>query len=216
MNDDWRIQVDFVEKGHVNAFLEWLHAEELEHDLKRSSHEQVIVSRDDTHVFLYAADRAKAEQAQKLIERLADQHGWRVRSDFRRWHPTEEEWEPADTPLPEDQTSEAAEREKLMARERRQTQEREYPEFEVLVEFSARQEAQLLAERLREEGMICDRRWKYVAIGATDEDSAQRLAVRIRAEAPTGKVLVAGSPQAVFAELPRSVRIADELTGQVY
>jgi hypothetical protein len=217
MNDDWRVQVDFVDERHVEALFERLRAEELEHDLKKSFHNRVIVSRDGARVFLYAGDRAMAEQGRSLIERLGQQHGWELESDLRRWHPSEEEWEPAGAPLPQDRASQAAERAELMARERRQTEEREYPEFEVLVELSSRQEAQDLAERLRNEGLPCDRRWKYVAVGATDEDSAQRLADRIRPEAPTGsKVLAVGSPQAAFADLPRSVRIADELTGQVY
>ncbi|MGN6816236.1 MAG: hypothetical protein ACTHK3_09145 [Solirubrobacterales bacterium] len=72
MNDDWRLQIDFREEGHADALLERLHADELEHDLKKSFHDQVIVSRDDSRIFLYAGDGAQAEQARALIGDLAN------------------------------------------------------------------------------------------------------------------------------------------------
>ena len=217
MNDDWRLQIDFREKRHADALLERFRAGELKHDLKKSFPGHAIVTRDDTRVFLYAGDREQAEQARALIEKLAQQNGWELESDLSRWHPVAEEWEAVDVPLPADQASVAAERAELMARERQQTKVSGAGEFEVLIELPSRREAHELAERLVSEGLPCVRRWKYVAVGTTDEDSAKRLAERIRTEAPAdGKVIVAGTPQAVFADLPRSVQIADELTGQVY
>ncbi|MGN6586302.1 MAG: hypothetical protein ACTHKT_02365 [Solirubrobacterales bacterium] len=217
MNDDWRLQIDFREEGHADALLERFQAGELQHDLKNSFHDRAIVTRDGARVFVYAGDRGQAEQARTLIANLAQQHDWTLESDLSRWHPVAEEWEPVGAPLPRDLASKAAERAELMARERQQTEERGSPEFEVLIELPSHREAHELAERLVKEGLPCARRWKYVAVGTTDEDSAKRLAERIRTEAPTeSKVSVAGTPQAVFADLPRSVRIADVLTGQVY
>ena len=53
MNDDWRIQVDFVEQGLADAVHDRLGAEELEDDLGRAFHDRVIVSRNGTTIFLY-------------------------------------------------------------------------------------------------------------------------------------------------------------------
>ncbi|MGN6816235.1 MAG: hypothetical protein ACTHK3_09140 [Solirubrobacterales bacterium] len=139
-----------------------------------------------------------------------------MESDLRRWHPIAEEWESPDRPLPRDDAAKRAEREALMARERREADERGYPEFEVVVELPSHREAHELAERLEGEGVRCVRRWKYIVIGATDEDSAKRLAGQIRGEAPAGsKVIAQGTSQAAFADLPRIVRTVDGIFGQM-
>ena len=214
MNDDWRVQVDFVEDGVAEAFHDHLEAVELEHDLKKSFHDLVIVSRDGTRVYLYAGDKEQAQAAQELIQRLAQEQGWEMEVDFRRWHSAEEEWRPADEAVPAAGEGSAAEHRKLMEHERAQAEERGYPEFEAFVELPTRQEARELAERLSKEGFQCVCRWKYVAIGATDEDSAKALAERIRSEAPAGsRVSAQGTPQAAFYDLPRIVRKIDEAFG---
>jgi len=216
MNDDWRVQIDFQEQGHAEALPGHIEAVEVEHDLKRTYEDRVIVSRVDSRVFLYAGDREQAEQARALIEQLAQEHGWQVESELRHWHPIAEEWESPDEPLPEDQVAKKAEREELMARERQETEEHGYPEFEALAELPSHKDATQLAERLEAEGLRCVRRWKYVVVGATDEDSARRLADRIRSEAPAGsKVVAQGTPQAAFTDLPRIVRFVDRLFGQM-
>jgi hypothetical protein len=47
------------------------------------------------------------------------------------------------------------------------------------------------------------RRWKYLLIGATDEDTANALAERLRSEAgPDAKVTAEGSGQAAYDERP--------------
>jgi hypothetical protein len=214
MNDDWRIEVEFVEEGSARALDDHLEAAELKHDLRKSFHDLVIVTRDGARVYLYAGDRAQAEAAQALIERLAQEQDWRIATDVKRWHSTEEEWRPVDEALPEAAGGKAAEHRKLIEHERAQTEERGYPEFEAFAELPSPAEARELAERLSQEGFQCVRRWKYVAIGATDEDSAKALAERIRAEAPTGsRVTAQGTPQAAFYDLPRIVRKIDEAFG---
>ena len=47
------------------------------------------------------------------------------------------------------------------------------------------------------------RRWKYLVVGAADEDSAKALAARLEAEAPAGsKVTAEGSGKVAWAERP--------------
>jgi hypothetical protein len=214
MSDEWRLQVDFREVGHAEALAGRLEAVETEHDLENAYQDRVIVSRDGSRVFLYAGDRGQAEQAQGLIEGLAQQHGWVVECDLRHWHPVAEEWEPPEKPLPQDEAAKRAEREELMARERGETEERGYPEFEALVSLPSHRDASQLAERLAGEGLPCVHRWKYVAVGATDEDSANALAERIRTEAPIGsKVTVQGTPQASYGEYPHPFAFLGGLAG---
>lgn len=205
MNDDWRVQVDFVEKGLADSLHDRLDAAELEHGLSRAFHDKVIVSRNGTMIFLYAGDREQAEKARTLVEGLAQKEGEEVEITFARWHPEAEEWRPADEPLPADAQAQAAEHEELVAREREESEESGYPEYEVRIDLPSHAEAKELAERLSAEGLRSVHRWKYVLLGAADEDSANELAERVRAEVPPGStVVVEGTWREAYAERSRS------------
>lgn len=202
MNDDWRLQVDLQDPSHGQPLIERLDTRELKHDLSDAFHDRVIVTRDDARLFLYAGSREQAEAARELLIRLAGEHGWSVEVELRRWHPSAEDWEDPDKPLPDSERSKRAEHEALMAAERKQTEERGYPEFEVRVDLPSRHDALELAKRLKSEGLPVVHRWRFLLIGATDEDSARDLAERIRSETSDGsRVKVEGSWKAAYAEL---------------
>jgi hypothetical protein len=75
----------------------------------------------------------------------------------------------------------------------------------VRIDLPSHKEARELVERLDAEGLRSVHRWKYVLLGAADEDSANELAERVRAEVPAGsKVAVEGTWREVYAERPRS------------
>ena len=203
MNDDWRLQVDLHEENHARALTERLDAQQLQHDLSEAFHDRVIVTRDGARMFLYAGTREQAEKARDAVEADARQHGLALDVDFRHWHPSAEEWEDPDKPLPENDAARLAEREELMAREREEAAKRGYPEFEVRVDLPSRHDAVGLSEQLRKEGLPAVHRWRYLLVGATDEDSAKELAERIRNEAPSGsRVKVEGTWAAAYAERP--------------
>ena len=205
MNDDWRLQIDVHEEGHAEALTERLDAARLQHDLSDAFHDRVIVSRDGARVFLYAGTRDQAERGREAVEGEARQQGWTVAVDLRHWHPSAEEWEDPDKPLPEDDAARMAEHEALMAREREETARTGHPEFEVRVDLPSRHDAARFSERLREEGLPAVHRWKFLLVGATDEDNAKALAERIRAEAPAGsRVVVEGTWAKAYAERPRN------------
>lgn len=205
MNDDWRVQVDLVEEGIANAFHDRLDALELEHDLSRAFSDRVVVTRDGTTIFLYAGGRSQAENAQALVERLAREQGEDVEVSFDRWHHEAEEWRPADEPLPENAEVQVAEHMARVARERQESEASGYPEYEVRIDLPSHGEAKELVERLSAEGLRSVHRWKYVLLGAADEDSANELAERVRAEVPPGsKVTVEGTWREAYAERSRS------------
>jgi hypothetical protein len=203
MSDDWRLLVDLHEESSAHKLTERLEARELEHDLEASFHDRIVVSRDGAEVFCYAGTREQAERTERLIRSLAAEHGWQLDCDLKRWHPSEEEWEDPDKPLPEGDAERAAERAKLIEKERQAAESRGYPEFEVRVELASHHDAMQFVERLREEGLSPVHRWKYLLVGALDEDSAKALAERLRAEAPPGsKVSAEGTWKAIRAEQP--------------
>ncbi len=189
MNDDWRLRITLHEREHVDTLEDDLAASVLEHELIQSMHDRLIVSRDEAEVFCYAGTRDQAEAAEAAIRAIADKHAWAPSFELTHWHPTAEEWEDADKPLPTSDADRAAEHAEMIARERASERERGYPDYEVRIECVSRQEALAFSERLRAEGIPNIHRFKYLLIGAADEDSAQALADRLRTDAPAGSVV---------------------------
>jgi hypothetical protein len=205
MNDDWRIQVDFVEESRADALHDRLDAEELEHDLSDAFHDRVIVSNDGTAIFLYAGDREQAEKARALVESWGADNSEDLDVSFTRWHPIALEWRPADESLPEDAEARAAEHQAKIAKERKETEEQGYPQYEVRIDLPSRDEAGAFADRLRREGLPLVHRWKYILVGAADEDAVKELADRIRSEAPIGsKIAVEATWKEMADDLPRN------------
>jgi hypothetical protein len=191
MSDDWRLRIDVHEQGRAHRLLQHVDATDLEHELETAFTDRVVVSREHSTLFFYAGERQQAERAREVAERFANAHGWELDLELRHWHPTAECWEDPDKPLPGSEAERAAEHAELIADERRQALEQGQPEFEVRIECASRADAAQLAERLRAEGLPSVHRFKYVVVGAPDEDAANALAQRIRAEAPEGSVVAA-------------------------
>jgi hypothetical protein len=203
VNDDWRVQIDGREGGEATPVVAGLDAAELEHDLSDAFHDKVIVSRDDQRVFLYAGTREQAERARDLVAKLARENGWGVEVELSHWHPAAEAWEDPDKPLPSTDAALVAEHEELIAAERQTLEETGEPEFEVRVDLPSHRDAARFAELLRAEGLPAVRRWKYLVVGAADEDSAKALAARLEGEAPAGsRVSAEVSGSVAYAERP--------------
>ena len=190
MNDDWRLQIDFLADGLDDALLDRLDARELEDDLSDAYDDRVIVTRNKTMVFLYAGDRPQAEAARKLVEEFARREEEELTVDFRRWHPVAQSWKDAGLSLPADDAARANEHRERIAAERKEVEEQGYPDYEVAVELSSDEEADSLADRYRAEGFPTVQRWRFVLIGVTDVDHANATAERVRGEVPPGTPVV--------------------------
>ena len=191
MSDDWRLRAALLDDGAARALTERLEAQRLGEGLETAFGDQLIVSVDGPNVFVYSGAREAAEQAAEAIRAIAAERGWEVELELRRWHPTAEEWENPEVPLPRTDAELAAERAQRVAKEREETAERGYAEYEVRVQCSSHHETVELAERLRQEGLPLVRRWRYLLVGARDEDAANALAERLRAEAPADSTVIA-------------------------
>jgi hypothetical protein len=199
MNDDWRLTIDLHQEGFAHRLGEILGAEEIEHDLERSFRDRVVVSVSGAEVFCYAGSRDQAQRAEQLIRRLAAEHDWPIEVHLSHWHATAEQWEDPDAPEPTTPSGVQEEREERVEQEREESAQQGYPEMEVRVECASRAEAGALAERLEAENIPNLHRHNYVLIGATDEDSAQALADRLRAEVPEGtRITVERNRRAIY------------------
>ena len=186
MNDDWRLRIELEEEGLAQRLGQRLESGEIEHDLEQAFHERVVVSINGAELFCYTGSREQAERAAELIGRVAAEHDWKIDVQLSHWHPVAEEWQDPDAPEPATAAATEAEREERVEDEREESAEQGYPEMEVRVEAGSRHEARELSHRLEAEGLPNIHRHNYVLIGATDEDSAQALAGRLRGELPDG------------------------------
>jgi hypothetical protein len=186
MNDDWRLRIELDEQGLARRLGERLESGEIEHDLEHAFHERVVVSINGPELFCYTGSREQAERAEELIRRVAGEHSWKIDVQLSHWHPVAEEWQDPDVPEPASASAVETEREERVEDEREESAEQGYPEMEVRVEAGSRHDARELAHRLEAEGLPNIHRHNYVLIGATDEDSAQALAERLRGELPDG------------------------------
>src|SRR5579884_3752229 len=198
MSDDWRLRATFTDRSDAAALTERLQHGDLEHALAPG---RIAVSRDDREVFLYADAREQAEAAERAISELAGREGWRCETELRRWHPEAEEWEDPGAPLPSGGEALAAEHAERVDREREESRELGVAEYEVRVQCAYHRDTVELSDRLAAEGLEPVRRWRFLLVGAADEDAARALADRITQEAPPGsRVTVEGSLAAVAAE----------------
>ena len=191
MGDDWRLEVGLFEKGRAHALTERLDAGKLGDDLEEEFHKRLVVSADPPNVFVYAGDRDQAEGAERKIREVAAEHDWDIEIELKHWHPTAEEWEDPDKPLPTTDAERLAEHQELLAQEREDSDIRGYSEYEVRIECPSHHDTVKLDRRLHDEGFPTVRRWKYLLVGADDEDSAYALAERLRAEVPQGSSVTA-------------------------
>jgi hypothetical protein len=203
MNDEWRLQIDVDDEGRLVSLVERLDAQELEDELSDAFADRVILSRDGARIFAYTETRGQAEAVRDRVAKLDEDNSWSVVTELRHWHPVAERWEEPDLPLPESDAAVVAEHAEAIAAERRRLEETGEPEFEVRVELPSHRDAARFAERLHAEGLPAVRRWKYLVVGAADEDEAKELAQRLELEAPSGsEVSAEASGQVAWAERP--------------
>lgn len=130
--EEFRVEVELSDDEHHLTLSERLRAIDLDDEARERLGSRVIVTRDGSHLFLYAATKASCEEAERVVrEVLAEDE---LTADVRstRWHPVEEAWKDTSEPLPESPDALKAEEH---AREERQADEDDgikRPEFVML------------------------------------------------------------------------------------
>ena len=201
MADDFRVEVELDDDNYGYSLWERLRALHLDDEARSRLGRRVVVTRDGSRLFLYAATDAQAREAEQVVRRLVDEDSLTADVSVTRWHPVAEDWKDASIPLPRtpaEEEREYAAREAAEATEA--AQQGEY-DWHVIAHVPTRDEAVELAERLEQEGVpVVARRWRYVVAGALTEERAEELAERLRAEVPAAEVSVEVNPSDI--ELP--------------
>ncbi|HEY2488867.1 MAG TPA: hypothetical protein VGI37_05155 [Streptosporangiaceae bacterium] len=198
-DDDWRVTVTFDDEAHVRHAIASMRDHRVENDVRRRLGDRVAVSADGPSVFLYAGTEDAAREADRVVREVLAQRQLTAAFKLDRWHPIEQEWEDAGAPLPQTAEQREAEEERRVADETEESEDTGQTGYEVLIEVESRHEAVELAKRLQSEGHPVIRRWRYVVLGANNEDEARDLAQSVQRETPsTASVQSAPVPFAHF------------------
>jgi hypothetical protein len=178
------VTVTLHDQAHAGRALQSLREHEVENDVRRRLGHRVAVSADGARVFLYAGTEIAASEAERVVREVMAQRDIGAEFAVDRWHPAEEEWQDADIAMPQTDEERQAEHQRLEDTEKRESLATGHPQWEVRVELPSRHDADALAGQLQAAGRPVIRRWKFLVLGANDEDEANDLAKMIKQEAP--------------------------------
>jgi hypothetical protein len=183
-SNDWRVTISLTDPAHAGRVQRVISEREVAEDVRRQLGRTVAVGAGESQVFLYTGSEIAAREAERAAREVLAEHHIPGEFTLHRWHPIEEEWEDADAAMPRTGAERQAEHQRLEDSETAESLAARVPQWEARVEFPSHREAVELASRLSGEGYPVVRRWKFLIVGAGNEDEAQRLAERIRQEAP--------------------------------
>jgi hypothetical protein len=191
--NDWRVVVSLRQAGTAQQAVDALSAHQVEDEVHQRLGGLVALGSDGgSRVYLYTHARDAAATAQQAVAGLLAGHGMAADMSVDRWHPVEEEWEPADVPLPADDASVRAERARLDAEETRESLAAGVALYEVRVQLRSHHDSVTLAERLAAAGYRVVRRWRFLVVGANNADQAEEFRAAIERAAPAGAQITVG------------------------
>ena len=188
-DDDWRVTLSVSQPQTGQAL------RELEEDIRGQVGRDIGVGAGEAQIFLYAGTETAAGEAEQIARDVLARHGITAGSAVHRWHPVEERWETPDVPMPQTAAERQAEHERLVDAETAEALATGKAQWEVRVELGSHRQAVALGRKLEGEGRAIVRRWRFVLVGAGNEDEARELAGQIRQEVPADaavKVELAG------------------------
>jgi hypothetical protein len=189
-DEDWRVEVELDDEEHGYSLGERLRALDLDDEARKRLRRGVVVTRDGSKLFLYTATGDDADEAARVVRELVTAEGVTAEIRTTRWHPVEEAWEDSSLALPHTEAERERERELRDEREQREVEAGGTYDWRVHVQVSDRAEAAAIEERLRDEGLPVERRWRYLTIGALTDEQASELGSRLQDQLPTAQIRV--------------------------
>ena len=183
---DWRVTISLTGQAHVEQARQSFSEQEVEQDVRQKLGRNVVVGAGDSQIFLYAGTELAATEAERTAREVLGKLGIEAEFALHRWHPIEEEWQSPDVAMPQTDAERQAEHQRLEDAETADSLAAGTALWQARVELESHREAVALAHKLQGEGYPVVRRWKFLIVGANNDDDAQVLAERLRQEAPPG------------------------------
>jgi hypothetical protein len=190
-SDDWRVTISVSDQTPAGQAQQSFSLSQVEEEVRGQVGRNVAVGAGDAQVFLYAGTQAAARDAERIAVGVLARHGITAESALHRWHPIEEQWENPDVAMPQTEAERQAEHQRLVDTETAESLATGEAQWQVRVELGSHHRAVMLARTLENEGRAVVRRWKFLIVGAVNEDQARELAGQISQEAPPDATIIA-------------------------
>jgi hypothetical protein len=190
-SSDWRVTISLADEAHAEQARRSFSEREVEDDVRLRLGRNIAVGAGDSQIFLYAGTENAAREAEQVARDVLAEHGIEAEFAVHRWHPIEEEWESPDVALPRTEAERQAEHQRLEDAETAESVATGTAQWQARAELPSHREAVALAAKLDGTGRTVVRRWKFLVVGANNEDDARELADQIRGEAPPGATVTA-------------------------
>lgn len=196
--EDWRVTVTLQDPAHAGTLRDALHDQDVEDDVRRRLGEHVVVSESDAGgLFLYTVTQDSAHEGERVVGELLAAQGLAAEFRVDHWHPIEERWEDENVALPATEAQREAEEDRLEVDEVAESQDLGGALWEVRVELASHHDAVAMAEKLEAERetilpgwtISVERRWKYLIIGADNEEQAGEIVAHVQRELPAGATI---------------------------
>ena len=181
---DWRVTISLSGQANVEQARQSFSEQEVEQDVRGRLGRNIAVGSGDSQIFLYAGTELADAEAERTAREVLGGLGIAAQFAVHRWHPIEEEWESPDVALPRTEAERHAEHERLEDAETAESVATGTAQWQARVELPSHREAVALAAKLDGTGRTVVRRWRFLVVGANNEDDARALAEQIRREAP--------------------------------
>jgi hypothetical protein len=185
-SSDWRVTISLGDQADAEQVRRSFSEHEVEEDVHRSLGRNIVVGAGDSQIFLYAGTENAARQAEEVARGVLTAHSIDAEFALHRWHPIEEQWESPDVAMPQTEAERETEHQRLEDAETADSLAAGSAGWQARVEFPSHHDAVAMAAKLQDEGRAVVRRWRFLIVGASNEDEAQELADQLRAEAPPG------------------------------
>ena len=183
---DWRVTISLADPDHAERAQRSFSEREVEEDVHLRLGRNIAVGAGDAQIFLYAGTENAAREAEQVARDVLAEDGIKAEFTLDHWHPIEEQWESPDVAMPRTEAERQAEHQRLEDSETADSLATGTAQWQARVSLSSHREAVALAHTLEGEGHTVVRRWKFLVVGANNEDEARELAEHIRSEAPPG------------------------------
>ena len=98
--EEFRVEVQLDDDEHHLSLSERLRAVDLDDEARERLGSRVIVTRDGSHLFLYAQSQVSCAEAERVVRELIAEDKLTASVRSTRWHPIEEAWKDISEPLP--------------------------------------------------------------------------------------------------------------------
>jgi hypothetical protein len=184
-NEDWRVEINLDDEHEGYDIGERLRSQDLDDEARARLGERVYVSRNGPQLYLYAGSEQQAREAELVVRELVEADDLSAEfAGVTRWHPVEQEWKDASSPLPRTEPEIHQELEHREEAERTEVAEEGAYDWLVKINLPSAADAKRLADTLDAAGHRVHRIWRWVTVDVLTEEIGNELIASVQEAVP--------------------------------